>query len=117
MSHIEVERSGAVLHIAINRPEKKNALTAEMYDALADAVDQAESDPAIRVILLQGRGDAFTAGNDLEDFMKKPWKGQAVPPALRFIRTVAMARKPVVAAVQGLAVGVGTTILLHCDLV
>ena len=84
MAHIEVERNGAVLHIAINRPEKKNALTAEMYDALADAVDQAESDPAIRVILLQGRGDAFTAGNDLEDFMKKPWKGQAVPPAFAF---------------------------------
>ena len=117
MSHIEVERNGAVLHIAINRPEKKNALTAEMYSALADAVDQAESDPAIRVILLHGGGDAFTAGNDLEDFMKKPWKGQAVPPAVRFIRAVAMARKPIVAAVQGLAVGVGTTILLHCDLV
>lgn len=117
MSHIEVERSGAVLHIAINRPEKKNALTAEMYDALADAVDQAESDSAIRVILLQGRGDAFTAGNDLEDFMKKPWKGQVVPPAVRFIRAVAAAKKPIVAAVHGLAVGVGTTILLHCDLV
>lgn len=117
MAHIEVERNGAVLHIAINRPEKKNALTAEMYDSLADAVDLAESDPAIRVILLHGRGDAFTAGNDLEDFMKKPWKGQAVPPAVRFIRAVAAARKPIVAAVQGLAVGVGTTILLHCDLV
>ena len=117
MSHVEVERNGAVLHIAINRPEKKNALTAEMYSALADAVDQAEADPGVRVILLCGRGDAFTAGNDLEDFMKKPWKGQAVPPAVRFIRTLAMARKPVVAAVQGLAVGVGTTILLHCDLV
>jgi len=117
MPHIEVERSGAVLRIAINRPEKKNALTADMYNALADAVDQAESDPGIRVMLLHGRGDAFTAGNDLEDFMRKPWKGQAVPPAVRFIRTVAAARKPIVAAVHGLAVGVGTTILLHCDLV
>jgi enoyl-CoA hydratase/carnithine racemase len=117
MSHVEVERNGAVLQIAINRPEKKNALTAEMYSTLADAFDQAEADPAVRVILLYGRGDAFTAGNDLEDFMKKPWKGQAVPPAVRFIRTVAMARKPLVAAAQGLAVGVGTTILLHCDLV
>lgn len=117
MSHVELERSGAVLQIAINRPEKKNALTAEMYSALADAVDQAETDSGVRVILLYGRGDAFTAGNDLEDFMKKPWKGQAVPPAVRFIRTVATAMKPVVAAVQGLAVGIGTTILLHCDLV
>ena len=117
MSHVEVERNGAVLQIAINRPEKKNALTAEMYSALADAVDQAESDAGVRVILLCGRGDAFTAGNDLEDFMRKPWKGQAVPPAVRFIRAVAAAKKPIVAAVHGLAVGVGTTILLHCDLV
>ncbi len=117
MSQVEVERNGAVLHIVINRPERKNALTAEMYDALSDALERGEVDSAIRVILLSARGDAFTAGNDLEDFMKRPWKGQAVPPAVRFIRAVATARKPIVAAVQGLAVGVGTTILLHCDLV
>ena len=77
MGQIEVERSGAVMSIAINRPQKKNALTAEMYDALSDAVEQAETDPTVRVILLHGKGDAFTAGNDLEDFMRKPWKGQA----------------------------------------
>lgn len=117
MGHIEVERDGTVLRIAINRPEKKNALTAEMYDALADAVEAAESDPAVSVLLLRGKGEAFTAGNDLEDFMHKPWKGQAVPPAVRFIRAMAGAKKPIVAAVHGLAVGVGTTILLHCDLV
>lgn len=117
MSLIEVERDGAVQRIAINRPEKKNALTAEMYTALAEAVEQAETDPAVRVLLLYGKGDAFTAGNDLQDFMQKPWKGQAVPPAVRFIHAVAHARKPVVAAVHGLVVGVGTTILLHCDLV
>jgi len=117
MTLIETEHKGAVLEIAINRPEKKNALTAEMYTALADAVDQGESDPAVRVILLYGKGEAFTAGNDLADFMQRPWKGQAVPPAVRFIRTVAFASKPLVAAVHGLAVGVGTTILLHCDLV
>lgn len=117
MGQIEVERDGPVLQIAINRPEKKNALTADMYNALADAVETAEEDAAIRVFLLYGQGDAFTAGNDLEDFMRKPWKGQAVPPAVRFIRSVASAKKPIVAAVHGLAVGVGTTILLHCDLV
>ena len=117
MAHIEIERNGAVLQVAINRPEKKNALTADMYTALSDAVEQAEGDSAIRVLLLYGKGDAFTGGNDLEDFMRKPWKGQAVPPAVRFIRAVAGAKKPVVAAVHGLAVGVGTTILLHCDLV
>jgi len=115
--HIEVERDGAVLRIAINRPEKKNALTADMYDALSEAVEAAESDAAVSVLLLCGKGEAFTAGNDLEDFMHKPWKGQAVPPAVRFIRAVARAKKPIVAAVHGLAVGVGTTILLHCDLV
>jgi len=117
MGHIEVERSGAVLRIAINRPEKKNALTADMYDSLAGAVEVAETDPAVSVLLLCGKGEAFTAGNDLEDFMHKPWKGQAVPPAVRFIRSVAGAKKPIVAAVHGLAVGVGTTILLHCDLI
>lgn len=117
MGQIDVVRSGAVLQIAINRPEKKNALTAEIYDALSEAVEQAEADRAVRVLLLYGQGDSFTAGNDLEDFMRRPWKGQAVPPAVRFIRAVACARKPIVAAVHGLAVGVGTTILLHCDLI
>ncbi|HUI82885.1 MAG TPA: enoyl-CoA hydratase [Candidatus Binatia bacterium] len=117
MSQIEVERRGAVMHIAINRPEKKNALTAEMYMALADAVERAEGEGDVRVMLLRGKGDAFTAGNDLQDFVQKPWRGQAVPPALRFMRVVASAEKPVVAAVHGVVVGVGTTILLHCDLV
>lgn len=117
MPQVEIERSGAVLQIAINRPEKKNALTADMYNALSDALDEAEGNTGVRAIVLYGKGDAFTAGNDLEDFLQKPWKGQAVPPAVRFIRAVAGAKKPIVAAVQGLAVGVGTTILLHCDLV
>jgi enoyl-CoA hydratase/carnithine racemase len=117
MSHIESQRDGAILHIAINRPEKKNALTAEMYDALGNAFEEAENDAGVKVILLYGKGGVFTGGNDLEDFLKKPWKGQARPPAVRFIHAVAAATKPVIAAVQGLAVGVGTTILLHCDLV
>jgi len=117
MAHVEVERCDAVLHIIMNRPDKKNALTADMYAALSDAVERGDADPQIRVLLLYSRGDAFTAGNDLEDFMSKPWKGQAIPPAVRFMRAVADARKPVVAAVQGSAIGIGTTILLHCDLV
>ncbi len=117
MSQIEVERDDAILRIAINRPEKKNALTADMYTALADAMEEAERDSSVRVLLLHGKGDAFTAGNDLQDFLQKPWKGQAQPPAVRFIHAVAHANKPVVAAVHGLVVGVGTTILLHCDLV
>src|SRR5208337_3453553 len=117
MSHVQSERDGAVLHLAINRPEKKNALTAEMYDALADAVEQGESDAAVRVMLLHAIGDAFTAGNDLVDFLQRPWAGQETPPAVLFIHAVAEAKKPIVAAVQGLAVGIGVTILLHCDLV
>lgn len=117
MSQIEVESHGAVVRIAMNRPEKKNALTAEMYVSLSEAVEKAEQDPGIRVLLLHGKGDAFTAGNDLQDFLQKPWKGQATPPAVRFIHAVAHAKKPIVAAVHGLVVGVGTTILLHCDLV
>lgn len=117
MSQIEVARDGAVMRIAINRPEKKNALTADMYDALSQAVEEAEADAGVRVLLLHGKGDAFTAGNDLQDFLQKPWKGQARPPAVRFINAVAHASKPIVAAVHGLVVGVGTTILLHCDLV
>ena len=117
MGQIEIEQDGAVQRIAINRPEKKNALTADMYDALANAVEAAERDSGVRVLLLHGKGDAFTAGNDLQDFLQKPWKGQAKPPAVRFIHAVAHAKKPMVAAVHGLVVGVGTTILLHCDLV
>jgi enoyl-CoA hydratase/carnithine racemase len=117
MSQIEVERDHFILRIAINRPEKKNALTADMYDALADAVEQAEGDASVRVMLLHGKGGSFTGGNDLEDFLRRPWKGQERPPAVRFICAVAGASKPIVAAVNGLVVGVGTTILLHCDLV
>jgi enoyl-CoA hydratase/carnithine racemase len=117
MSHVQCKLDGAVQCIAINRPEKKNALTAEMYNALAEAVEQAEADLSVRVMLLHAVGEAFTGGNDLLDFLQKPWSGQPVPPALRFIHAVAHAKMPIVAAVQGLAVGVGVTILLHCDLV
>ena len=117
MGHIQTEIKDDVLRITIDRPEKKNALTGAMYTALADAVEQGEANPDVRVMLLHGNGDAFTAGNDLEDFVANPWKGHSHPPAVRFITTVVHAKKPIVAAVQGSAVGVGVTILLHCDLV
>jgi enoyl-CoA hydratase/carnithine racemase len=117
MGHIQTELKDNVLRITIDRPEKKNALTSAMYDALADAVEHGEANPEIRVMLLHGNGDAFTAGNDLEDFLANPWKGTAVPPALRFIAVTAGAKKPLVAAIHGSAVGIGVTILLHCDLV
>ena len=117
MGHIQTELEDDVLRITIDRPEKKNALTGAMYNALADAVEQSDANPDVRVMLLHGNGDSFTAGNDLEDFVANQWKGQAMPPAVRFITAVVHATKPIVAAVQGSAVGVGVTILLHCDLV
>ncbi|HVP50456.1 MAG TPA: enoyl-CoA hydratase [Candidatus Bathyarchaeia archaeon] len=117
MSLILTELIDDVLRITINRPEKKNALTLAMYTALGDAVQQGESNPDVRVMILQGNGDSFTAGNDLEDFLANPWKPGEVPPAVRFMKAVADAKKPIVAAVQGSAVGIGVTILLHCDLV
>jgi enoyl-CoA hydratase/carnithine racemase len=118
MEHIQTELKDDVLRITIDRPEKKNSLTGAMYTALADAVEQGDANPDVRVILLHGNGDSFTAGNDLEDFVANQWKGQTThPPAVRFITTVVHAKKPIVAAVQGSAVGVGVTILLHCDLV
>src|SRR6266404_509680 len=103
--------------IALSRPEKKNALTRAMYDALAIALRAADADSTVRVVCLTGSGDAFTAGNDIADFRSGP------PPISNevgpggFIAAVAGMGKPVIAAVNGLAVGIGTTILLHCDLV
>jgi enoyl-CoA hydratase/carnithine racemase len=115
-NHIVTDRDGAVLTITMNRPEKKNALTHAMYDAMADALSIAVSDAQIRVILITGSGDAFTAGNDLGDFLNAPPTGTDSP-VLRFLRALSAAEKPVVAAVNGIAVGIGTTMLLHCDLV
>ncbi|HEX2187697.1 MAG TPA: enoyl-CoA hydratase [Longimicrobiaceae bacterium] len=114
--HVLVEAREAVLHVRLNRPEKKNALTVEMYAALADALRRAEDDPAIRAVALGAEGDAFTGGNDLADFLQRPPTDETSP-VLRFLEALIGARKPVVAAVNGLAVGVGTTLLLHCDLV
>jgi enoyl-CoA hydratase/carnithine racemase len=117
MGQINTELHEDVLRITIDRPEKKNALTMAMYTALADAVEQGDANPEVRVMMLHGNGDSFTAGNDLQDFMANPWTGTEVPPAVRFMMAVANATKPVIAAVQGSAVGIGVTILLHCDLV
>jgi enoyl-CoA hydratase/carnithine racemase len=105
-----------VLRIVINRPEKKNALTHAMYEALNEAFDRAAAEPAIKVLLFAGEGGVFTAGNDLQDFISNPPRGIEAP-VFQFIRNLAHCPKPMVAAVQGFAVGVGTTMLLHCDLV
>ena len=105
-----------ILTIEFNRPQKKNAITAEMYGALANALIGARENPAIRAVMIVGNRDIFTAGNDLKDFMDNPPRGDDSP-VFRFLREISHAPKPLVAAVCGPAVGVGTTMLLHCDLV
>ena len=115
-NHVLVGREGAVLTITMNRPEKKNALSHAMYAAIAEALGAAAADPAVRVILITGTADSFTAGNDLGDFVSAT-PGAGDSSVLRFLAALSTADKPVVAAVNGLAVGVGTTMLLHCDLV
>lgn len=116
--HVSATVADGVLTLTMQRPEKKNALTGAMYNALSDGLDRAEKDASIKVVLFQGDGDSFTAGNDLADFAAQSRSNSGgESPAGRFIETIAKATKPLVAAVQGNAVGVGTTMLLHCDLV
>lgn len=113
---IRVQTADAVTTIAFDRPEKKNAITAAMYAALADALEHAADDPAVRCVVIHGSTDTFTAGNDLQDFLSNPPQGEDSP-VFRFLRAIGGFAKPLVAAVNGPAVGVGTTMLLHCDLV
>ena len=109
-----------ILTIGFDRIDKKNAITAAMYQTMADALTAAETDNAVRVIVIEGKPEIFTAGNDLEDFMKRPptqGSDGAQPPVFQFLHAISHATKPVVASVSGAAVGIGTTLLLHCDLV
>jgi enoyl-CoA hydratase/carnithine racemase len=112
-SHVTATREDRVLHLVLDRPAKKNALTRAMYMALADALTAAADDPAVAVVTLSGSGDAFTAGNDLADFASS---GGDVSEVMRFLFALVDFPKPVLAAVHGAAVGIGTTLLLHCDL-
>jgi enoyl-CoA hydratase/carnithine racemase len=105
-----------ILSITFNRPGKKNAITSAMYQAMADALTDGAQDAAVRAILIAGQPTMFTAGNDLDDFLHHP-PLDADAPVVRFMRALSGAPKPVVAAVGGAAVGIGTTMLLHCDLV
>ncbi|MCT7295924.1 enoyl-CoA hydratase [Ralstonia sp. CHL-2022] len=113
---IRTETADGVLTLTFDRLDRKNAITAAMYQTLADALVAAETDPAIRVIVLAGHESVFTAGNDLEDFMKNPPKDESAP-VHQFLKAISTATKPLIASVSGAAVGVGTTMLLHCDLV
>ncbi len=105
-----------VLTIEIARPEKKNALTQAMYTAMAEALEAANAETGVRAVLITGQPGVFTSGNDIEDFMQRPPQGGDTPVA-RFMQALLDCEKPVVAAVTGAAVGIGTTMLLHCDLV
>jgi len=111
---IKTEIRDRIATIELARPEKKNALTAAMYATMTDTLAAAESDPGVRAILIHGARDCFTAGNDLKDFLQGP---AGASQALRFVSALSKVGKPVVAAVGGPAVGIGTTLLLHCDLV
>jgi enoyl-CoA hydratase/carnithine racemase len=115
--HVRVEKSGAVLAITLARPERRNAITVAMYQALADAVESAANDESIRLITFRGEGQDFAAGNDLADFLEAAPRIDEEIPVWRLLRALAGCETPLVAAVQGNCVGIGTTMLLHCDLV
>ena len=115
--HVSVERADGVLAITLKRPERRNAITVAMYAALADAIESASKDAAIRVVTIRGDGEDFTAGNDLADFMQALPSDHGDIPVWRLLRALARNTTPIVAAVHGNAVGIGTTMLFHCDLV
>jgi enoyl-CoA hydratase/carnithine racemase len=121
--HVRTTVADRVMELELHRPDKKNALTGEMYEALTAGLARADADAGIHVVLLHGQPGCFTAGNDLADFLAVAQAGGADRPAFagtppaRFLSAIRTARKPLVAAVGGVAVGVGTTLLLHCELV
>jgi enoyl-CoA hydratase/carnithine racemase len=116
--HIKIERKDGILTLTFARPDKKNALTNAMYGVLADSLVSAETDSAARVIVLRGEGDMFTSGNDVGEFAAiAAGAVQGERHVSRFVRALAQSTRPLVAAVQGRAVGIGTTMLLHCDFV
>jgi enoyl-CoA hydratase/carnithine racemase len=115
--HVRVEREAGVLSITLARPDRRNAITVAMYAALADAIESAAEDADVRLITLQGEGQDFAAGNDLADFLEAAPRLDEEIPVWRLLRALATCEVPLLAAVQGNCVGIGTTMLLHCDLV
>jgi len=116
--HVQVTTAERITTIRFDRPEKKNAITLDMYAALYAALETAAGDPAVRAVVLAGSRECFTAGNDLGDFMRAAeGGGSKVTAPTDFLRTIATFEKPIVAAVAGVAIGIGTTMLLHCDLI
>jgi enoyl-CoA hydratase/carnithine racemase len=115
--HVRVESANGVLAITLTRPERRNAITVVMYAALAEAFERASRDPTTRIVTIAGEGQDFAAGNDLADFLDASARGGGEIPVWRFLRALAGCEIPIVAAVHGNCVGIGTTMLLHCDLV
>ena len=115
--HVRVERKGGMFAVTLARPERRNAITVAMYAALADAVESASADPSVRLIAFRGEGQDFAAGNDLADFLDASAREGDEIAVWRFLRALAACETPIVAAVHGNCVGIGTTMLLHCDLV
>ena len=114
--HIDTRIEDRILKVTINRADKKNALDLAMYQALADAIQNADKDDDVRVTIISGVDDCFCSGNDIKDFLKNPPTDDSSP-VLQFVRAMINAKKPIVAAVNGIAIGIGVTMLLHCDLV
>jgi len=113
--NIKAHKDAGILTIVIDRQEKKNALTDAMYRAMTEALTSADKDPEVRVLLFRAEGDLFTAGNDIGEFAATAMGGESPRSVMHFLHALATATKPIVAAVQGSAVGIGTTLLLHCD--
>ena len=116
---IQTTTANGVLTIEFNRPERKNAITGAMYTTMAEALRKADADPQVRAILITGKPEIFTAGNDLDDFLNNVGEGAMTEtrPVFQFMQALEGCSKPVIAAVSGAAVGIGTTMLMHCDLV
>ena len=117
MGYIQQECRDRVLSIRIQRPDKRNALTLNMYRELTSILGQAEENPEVRVVILSGCEQSFCSGNDIGDFLQAGQDMEAVQPARDFLHQIALFKKPIIAAVNGVAIGIGTTLLLHCDLV
>jgi enoyl-CoA hydratase/carnithine racemase len=118
--HLIVTDEGATRVITLRRPEKKNAITKEMYRAMSEAIDTAQTNPVIRCMIITGGSGVFTAGNDVEDFLKDGTSATDTPrgsEAVKFLYSLAHNTKPIIAAVDGVAIGIGTTMLFHCDYV
>jgi len=117
MSNLVITTNGRVLTITFSRPEKKNALTTEMYVGFSEALESAAEDESVSVVVVTGSGDSFCAGNDLKDFLSGPGEITGQSPQARLINNFATFPKPLIAAVDGITVGIGVTMLLHCDVV